>query len=380
MTGVTWDAIVVGAGPAGAFAAHELAAVGTRVLLVDKKRFPRSKVCGACLSGQALEVLRSAGLGLLVARLGGIELEELRLGYRGRTTRLGIAGGAVLSRPRLDAALVGAAVDRGAQFLDETEAGVAEVRAGLRPVRLARGGQIVETTARVVLVASGFGRYGAARGSAPRTAIMRGSKVGAGCQVSCTADAYEKGTIYMGVSKAGYVGVVRVEDGGLNVAAALEPALIRRLGTPGRAAKQILADAGMAPIAALEQARWQGTSALTRQTDSLAQDRMFLLGDAAGYVEPFTGEGIGWALASARAVAPLARAAINGWDPRLVQAWSRLHRRMVGRRQLVCRACAIALRQPYLTHLGFECCSRAPGAVGSILKHWNAPSFSTDRS
>ncbi len=63
IAGTTWDAVVVGAGPAGALAAHQLAVGGARVLLVEKKRFPRWKVCGACLNGQALAVLDSTGLG-----------------------------------------------------------------------------------------------------------------------------------------------------------------------------------------------------------------------------------------------------------------------------------------------------------------------------
>ena len=50
----TWDGIVIGAGPAGAMAARQLALAGRRVLLVEKKRFPRWKICGACLNGQAL--------------------------------------------------------------------------------------------------------------------------------------------------------------------------------------------------------------------------------------------------------------------------------------------------------------------------------------
>src|SRR5262249_23647918 len=44
-----WDAVVVGAGPAGALAARELARLGAAVLLVDRATFPRWKVCGCCL-------------------------------------------------------------------------------------------------------------------------------------------------------------------------------------------------------------------------------------------------------------------------------------------------------------------------------------------
>jgi len=378
--GTIWDAIVVGAGPAGALAARLMAVSGLSVLLVEKKRFPRSKVCGACLNGQAMGVLRSAGLGSLVARLRGVELAEFEVRYGGRMARLALPGGAVVSRARLDAALVEAATEAGARFLQETEAVVAGVRDGVRHVRLEQPAGTAQAAARLVLVAAGIGKYGSARGADARTHIARGSRIGAGCLVVDAPDFYEDHTVFMAVGKSGYVGMVRVEDGRLNVAAAFDPAFVRRRGAPGAAAAEVLAEAGFGPIAALETAEWQGTPRLARRTRPLAAERLFLLGDAAGYVEPFTGEGIAWALASAQAIAPLAVHAIERWDPRLKRAWSQVHWRLIGRRQLVCRGCAIALRRPCLTHLGFEFCSRAPGAAGLILKHLNAPSFSTDRS
>jgi flavin-dependent dehydrogenase len=378
--GTIWDAIVVGAGPAGALVAHQLAARGACVLLVDKKHFPRSKVCGACLSGPALEALRSAGLGSLVARQGGIALDELQIRFCGRTARLALPGGAVLSRGRLDAALVAAAIASGAQFLQETSALVGEVRDNVRCVRLVQAGQSIETKARTVLFAAGLGGYLASPHVASGTRIMRGSRVGAGCRITAVPNSYESGTVYMAVGAEGYVGIVRVEDWSLNVAAAFEPSFVRRLGTPGRAAIELVAEAGFQPPAALEAARWQGTPPLTRQTRPLAGERLFLLGDAAGYVEPFTGEGIGWALESARAVAPLALQAIDRWDPRLERDWLRLHRRLIGRRQRVCRALAIVLRHPWMIHAGFELQARVPAAAHLVIKRWNEPSLLSNAS
>ena len=49
-----WDGVVIGAGPAGAMAARELALQGGRILLVERKRFPRWKICGACLNAHRL--------------------------------------------------------------------------------------------------------------------------------------------------------------------------------------------------------------------------------------------------------------------------------------------------------------------------------------
>ena len=59
---MTYDAIIVGAGPGGATAAAFMAEDGLRVLLIDKDRFPRDKVCGDAISGKSVEVLRQLGV------------------------------------------------------------------------------------------------------------------------------------------------------------------------------------------------------------------------------------------------------------------------------------------------------------------------------
>ncbi len=102
----------------------------------------------------------------------------------------------------------------------------------------------------------------------------------------------------MAVGKDGYVGLVRLRDGSLHLAAALRPGPCARPAGRASAASVLLAAAGFPAIDGLASARWQGTPDSTRRTRPLADARVFVLGDAAGYVEPFTGEGIAWALAS----------------------------------------------------------------------------------
>jgi flavin-dependent dehydrogenase len=179
----------------------------------------------------------------------------------------------------------------------------------------------------------------------------------------------------MAVGRGGYVGLVRVEDGRLNVAAAFDREFLRSSGRPGAAAAAVLAEAGLPPLAALEEADWLGTAPLTRRTRPLAAERVFLLGDAAGYVEPFTGEGIGWALAAAHAVVPLALRAIDtrGWDPSLARSWTALHRRRVGRRQSLCRGLARLLRHPRLDRIAFALVERAPGMARRLIDRVNVP-------
>ena len=88
-----WDVIAVGAGPAGACAARELARAGRSVLLVDKSSFPRYKVCGSCLNGRVLSALEAVGLGALVEEAGGVVLDGLRLAAAGAEVTLTLPGG-----------------------------------------------------------------------------------------------------------------------------------------------------------------------------------------------------------------------------------------------------------------------------------------------
>ena len=67
-----FDAVIVGAGPAGSTAAILLARAGWSVALVEKQRFPRRKVCGECLAASNLPLLDALGIGVAFAT-GGID-------------------------------------------------------------------------------------------------------------------------------------------------------------------------------------------------------------------------------------------------------------------------------------------------------------------
>jgi flavin-dependent dehydrogenase len=363
-----WDAVVIGAGPAGSLAAHELARAGRRVLLVDKALFPRWKVCGSCLNGRCLAELRAAGLGALPGQLGAVPFQVLQLAARGRHARIPLAEGVAVSRPTFDSALVTAAISQGALFLPHCSAVVdGGVRDG-RLVHLRTATEEVTVHCRIVLAASGIGSRPLDELEAETEA---NSRIGAGVLTDRAAEAFAIGTVYMACGDGGYVGLVRVEDGRLDIAAALDPEAVRHAGGPGRAAGQILHGSGFPQVPELEELPWRGTPLLTRRPRRVAGERVFVLGDAAGYVEPFTGEGIGWALASARAVAPLALAAIEDWEPALMQRWQSTHRRIVSNRQLVCRLTSRVLRSPWLTGAVVSVLSHAPGLARPVVRRLN---------
>ena len=92
-----WDAVIIGAGPAGAMAAHELARAGHSVLLIEKSKWPRWKVCGCCLNLNALDAL-GHGLDAFFHGLLGLDGDLLGLlgggfGHLGTPEYLWVSGG-----------------------------------------------------------------------------------------------------------------------------------------------------------------------------------------------------------------------------------------------------------------------------------------------
>lgn len=361
----TWDVIVIGAGPAGALAARQLALSGCRVLLVEKKSFPRDKVCGACLNPQAMSVLEAAGLGDLVAARGGVPLTRFSLRAGSSPLEIPLSGGRSLSRAVLDAALVSAATAAGAVFQSLTEAHVERPKSAgqhERIVRLVRAGASVErVTAKIVLVADGLSRSSVSDWPEFSGGVDEHSHIGIGAIVSGGGDSLECGTICMSVAREGYVGMVRVEDGRLNVAAAISPRFVKACGGPELAVTACLREAG-APVSFFGEANWLGTVPMTRRASCVATSRVLLLGDAAGYVEPFTGEGIAWALTAALAVVPLVRQGLQHDNFEVEPAWSRVLVRDIQARQQWCRGFAWCLRHRHLVQLAVTSLRTWPAA------------------
>lgn len=361
--------VVIGAGPAGAMAAYSLAQRGCDVLLVDKATFPRDKVCGCCINKRALATLEQAGLTPAIGKLNGCRLDRLVVSAGGEPVTLALPPGLSLSRSRFDGALVSAAVTAGAKFIDGASAKV--VGHDEHVVIVTVGGESIE--AGLVLVADGLGGRSLDHLPDFRVQTRAASRMGAALILDpCDAPAAPAGAIRMMCSHAGYVGMVRLEDSRVNLAAAFDAERVRALGGPGPAAGTVLVSNGIEPTPAVCESRWRGTPALTRRR-RVAGTRIFVIGDAAGYVEPFTGEGIAWSLCCGQAVVDVAIEAAQEWRPRLIGEWARRHREVVGRRQYVCRAAAAVLRRPGLTRVMLGALRAAPWLAGPVMRHITRP-------
>jgi flavin-dependent dehydrogenase len=268
----------------------------------------------------------------------------------------------------LDAALVQAATEAGASFLCETWAALGSVCADYRQLKLRQAKDQRSLRARLVLAADGLSGGLLGRQTELENNVARKSRLGAGTMVERVLDNYREGTIYMACGSAGYVGVVRVEKNRMAIAAALDPSSVKQSGTLGAAAEQILGRAGMPAIAGVGTAHWLGTPHLTRQTSHLSLERTLLLGDAAGYVEPFTGQGIAWAIDSAAQLAPLAHRAIRRWHSDVGTEWTRTFGKAMKRRQFYCRWLSRALRHPSLVGMLVSSLSTSPWLAAPLVR------------
>ena len=95
------------------------------------------------------------------------------------------------------------------------------------------------------------------------------------------------------------------------------------------------------------------------------------MGDAAEYVEPFTGEGMAWALAGGDGVVPHVVASLNGDGVAAHTAWRRRRESLLGRRKWHCRWITRGLRHPILTALGIRLLTAWPDLAGPYLRTLN---------
>jgi geranylgeranyl reductase family protein len=294
-----YDVLVIGTGPAGAAAAHAAASSGARTLLVDRADVPRYKCCGGGLIGVSA---RHAGIDLAPLARDAVTRMTFTKEGRQRYTRRARGGRPVfrlVMRADFDAALVAAAVEAGASL-----------RTGVAVRSLAESGGVVSVT-----LASGevlrAGYVVGADGSGGRTggyAGVRLAQVDVGLEgefpTPAARAAYWRGRVHIdwGPVPGSYgwvfpkgdlltVGVIGPRDEGAAMRA-YYASFVGRVGLGG-----------------VEPATFSGHLTRCREPGSpLRRGNVLVAGDAAGLLEPWTREGISYALRSGRA-AGLAAAA-----------------------------------------------------------------------
>jgi len=324
------DVIVVGAGPAGASAAYFLAGAGIDVLLVDRGVFPRQKVCGDGLASRALVMLERMGLG---DWLRGFPEPEVMLfsSPNGEAVRIrpehpeGFSYGRVVPRLRLDEVVVERSVVAGARFLDGTQVTSLEQQKGGLYLRGERngstsspqGGQIVRLEARLAIAADG-GQASFAR----RLGLIRRPPDLVAVRAYFEGDVGPETRPEIHVERVimpGYSWIFPTGDGRANVGTGTLVSTVKKGSLSlARVMQQFVANNPYAR----ERLRLaemvspvQGHPLRTdlRGTQPYGQ-RVLVTGEAAGLVNPLSGEGIAYALESGEMAATHARRALESGD------------------------------------------------------------------
>ncbi|GMW00267.1 MAG: putative oxidoreductase [Candidatus Hydrogenedentota bacterium] len=367
----TWDLLVVGAGPAGCAAAIQSARAGIDVLLVDKAAFPRWKVCGCCINQNAQQSLIVLGAESLLDDCRACHVDRLELRAAGQRANVRLPGYRVLSREVLDESLSEKACRSGAVFLPSTSATMIQSEREHRVVRLTRDAEIVSVRARIVVAADGLGGRLLHTIDAIDSAPYPSSRIGAAATIEPLPDWYEPGVIHMACGGGGYVGITSDERQRGAVGAAFDVRFVKEQGGLAAAARAVLREAGHADAEWACSVQWRGTPELTRRVTRLSAHRAFVVGDAAGYVEPFTGQGMSWALASGTAVAQFVLRGVRQFDPRLQREWAQTYRRVISKRLWPCRAISIALRHPTWISHSIRILDTVPLAAWPVVHHIN---------
>ena len=357
------DVLVVGAGPSGSAAAYHLAKHGVDVLCVDKARFPREKVCGDGLSPRGVKAIQDMGVDATEA--GFARTEGLRV--YGPTVTLNLPWpkldsfpdfGVVRTRHDLDHLLLQRAQKAGATVWEGTDVEMPLVDgAWVAGARVRRDGEDSETIrAKYVLACDGAssrfaGKAGVVRdpkrplGVAARRYFR--SPREPGTWFESWFDVTEKGVIL-----PGYGWIFPVGDGILNVGAGLlnttklfkdvtprkmldlfERSLPEEWGiTEENVAGEVLS----------------GPLPMGMNRAPLAMPGMLVVGDAGGLINPFTGEGIAYAIESAEIAAELIHGAISKDRPGLAHVYPVELKRRYGKYFTAGRAFAKAIGQPQI--------------------------------
>ena len=310
------DAVVIGAGPAGATAAHRLASPGMKVVLIDQAVFPRSKTCGdlvtraglSCLARSGLRDWASAFPAIRRIRFSSPDKKTLDVDL---STAEGGCAGKILARLQLDYQLVQAAVGAGVTLMDGCRVDAVDPSDGKRIRVCTIKGDI---DARILILADGS--------RAPITRKLGLIKTDFdlwAVQQYLEGDPEPDGPIEFHFSAnilPGYAWLIPMGDGKINVGAGTYTSRVRK--------KEI----DLTEI--LEQFKKQHPTSPGRldgcvETSSIHAhplrtylnttrthaERLLVAGDAAGLVSPFTGEGIAAAMVSGELAAQFAQTAVN---------------------------------------------------------------------
>ena len=332
----TFDVAIVGGGPAGSSCATFCALGGLRVLLLEREKFPREKVCGDCLNPSSWTILRRLGIADRARQLPHAILNTVEfIAIGGQKVIVDLASDEeslrAIKRSLFDALLMSRARDLGAQIHEETTV------TALTAVANSAGWQI-ETTPDATFAARTLAGADGRNSTVARLCnlLPRPARERVALQAHIPLPAGFGSRVVLQFLREGYSGQAPVNDDELNLCLVSKPSNISAL---RRWAEQC--------FCLRQDHSWHTITPLTRVALLPAHDKLFMVGDAARVVEPFTGEGIYYALRSGELAAQAIVKIVRGnYDVDPVNEYTQAHVAMYRGRLWVNRLARAAVLSP----------------------------------
>ena len=328
----TSEVLVVGGGPAGTAAAHWLARAGHEVLVVEKKEYPREKTCGDGLTPRSILQLIEMGFDFSVPefhRVHGLRAysSELMIEMAWPDHPVLPPWGGVIRRSDLDMQVAALAEKQGVVVRQNTTASPILESGRIAAVELAMNGNRERIEPEFVIVADGsLSRFGRELGAVRDKSRPYGLAARAYYSSPMADDGFMESQLDLhdaeGVTIPGYGWVFPMGDGSVNIGVGVLSTFHRWKDVNTSSLMDAMADSapdhwGLTPESKLTDARG-GKLPMSFSVGPLVGSNWLLVGDAAGAINPFNGEGIAYAYETGRMAAEHVAAAIEQGDRSLI--------------------------------------------------------------
>ncbi len=330
------DVAIIGGGPAGSACAALCAAARLRVALIERGKFPREKVCGDCINPSCWPILERIGVAQQIqaspsAPLNGVEFRAIG----GQKLRIDFApnerGMVAIKRSHLDNILLNRARELGARVHEEATA-VSLHQTRDRDWKI----DIVREPLLARLLVGADGRNSTVARLCNLLPPLARERIALQGHIPLPHDFGNR--IVLQFLPEGYSGQAPVNDRELNLCLVGTAPTISSLRAWAERQFNLPADQ-----------LWRTITPLTRAPIAPYRENLFFIGDAARVVEPFTGEGIYYALRSGELAAEGIIRIVRGEDQKsIVKAFARAHRAMYRGRLWINRLARAAVLHPRL--------------------------------
>ena len=370
---------IAGAGPAGSSLAIRLAREGFDVTLIEREVFPRQKLCGEFISPECLEHFADLGVLDAIAAAGGDSVHETAFySAAGRSvtvpsTYLGHGDALSLSRAEMDNRMMQTARSAGVRVIEDACAGEVLFTASgaVCGVRIRRSDAATETIGADVLVdatgrSAAIARLLAKTGARSTKPVAKPSFVGFKTHLRNTR--IEPGRCEIYFFRGGYGGLTNIEGGLANLCFLVRSSVVRHLRSDaGEVVRRVVMSNKRASetLDGAEPAHdWTavplGNYGRKELNPALG---VFCVGDAAAFIDPFTGSGMLLALESAQILSAAITAETEN-PARIAAAYSDAHKRMFSSRLLT----ASMLRRAAFIPLLADSVIRAASASNALTE------------